>query len=142
MSATATLTAAESLKRVQASAERIDRSKPQRFPEAGSPGDTFRQGDLYLTLLEKVPEGAVPVRLPAGQLAPGTTQGSRHCLDSLRGVRVYELASPTPLDGPILDLAEERTVEHPEHGHVQLPPGVYGVTYQRQFAEELRRVQD
>ncbi len=139
---TATLTAAESLKRVKESAEKIDRSKSQRFPEAASPGDCFRQGDLYLTLLDGIPKGAVREKQPDRQLAPGTTQGSRHCLDSLAGVKAYRLADPTPLDGPILDLAEERTVEHSEHGHVTLPPGVYGVTYQRQFADEIRRVQD
>src|ERR1700722_16314667 len=125
---TVTLTAADSLRRVQESAERIDRGKPQRFPEAASAGDTFRQGDLYFTLLEQVPTDAIREKAPDLQLAPGTTQGSRHCLDSLQGVRVFRLAEPTPLDGPILELAEQRTVEHPEHRHVILPPGVYGVT--------------
>lgn len=29
-----------------------------------------------------------------------------------------------------------------EHGHLTLPPGIYQVTYQRQFDDEIRRVKD
>src|SRR5262249_5969606 len=130
------------LGRVQESAETIRNDETQRFPEAASDGDIARQGDVYLEKLERVPTGCTLEPNPVAQLAPGTTQGSRHILDSLVGVTVYRLANPTPLDGPILDLSTERTVTHPEHGNIVLPPGVYGVTYQRAFAEEVRRVAD
>lgn len=142
----ATMTAAQSFSRVQESVEKIDRSKPQRFPEAASAGDSFRQGDLYITRLDALPSDIKPLEAKPGQdpaqLAEGTTQGSRHVLDSLEGVEMYELATKTALDGPILNLAKERTVTHPEHGHVCLPPGSYAITYQRAYAEELRRVAD
>jgi hypothetical protein len=97
---------------------------------------------LYIERLECVPARCVPDRKPSAQLAPGTTQGSRHVLDSLDGVSVYRLAENTVLQGPVLLVTTERTVTHPEHGNVVLPPGIYSITYQRQFAEELRRVAD
>lgn len=136
------LTAEKSLGRVQSSAESIRNDEPQRFSEAASAGDVARQGDVYLEKLVGVPSGCTVEEKPSAQLAPGTTQGSRHIIDSLEGVTVYRLANPTPLDGPILDLSTERTITHPEHGDVVLPPGVYGVTYQRAFADELRRAAD
>lgn len=136
------LTAEKSLEKVQSTAESIKCDEPQRFSEAASAGDVFRQGDIYIEKLERVPAGAVRIEKPEAQLAPGTTQGSRHVLDSLEGVTMSRLATPNALDGPILDLATERTITHPEHGNVILPPGCYRITYQRAFADELRRVAD
>lgn len=123
---------------VNQTAESIRRSEPQRFPEAASPGDALRQGDLLVTLLEVVPQGVRKVQKPPMQLAEGSTQGSRHCLDSLDGVTVYELERRTAYDGPVLYLTTERTITHPEHGHMTLPPGCYGVTYQRTVDSEQR----
>lgn len=136
------ITAEKSFANVQTSAESIRNDEPQRFPEAASIGDVWRQGDLYIELIAGVPSGATLEKKPSSQLAPGTTQGSRHILDSLKGVKMYRLPSPTVLDGPILDLSKERTVTHPEHGDVLLPPGCYSITYQRAFADELRRAAD
>jgi hypothetical protein len=135
-------TATKSFNAVKKSAEAIRNDSTQRFPEAASVGDTWRQGDLYIEKLDRVPANAKHEKKPQAQLAPGTTQGSRHVLDSMHGVTMHRLASPTVLDGPILDLATERTITHPEHGDLVLPPGVYGVTYQRAFADELRRQAD
>jgi hypothetical protein len=79
---------------------------------------------------------------PSLQLAPGTSRGSRHCLESLDGITFYRLERATPLDGPVLDAPRGLRVNHPEHGDVTLRPGVYAVVYQRAFAEEIRRVED
>ncbi len=132
----------QSLEKIRSSVEQIKNNETQRFPSAASHGDAFRQGDLYITCLNEVPEGAKlkPTDYNA-QLAPGDTQGSRHCL-SHSNVKMYTLAAPTALEGPVLEVTEEVTVTHPEHGHVVLPEGIYGITYQRSYAEELRRVQD
>lgn len=137
-----TLTAEQSLGKVQSTTESICNDEPQRFSEAASVGDIARQGDLYIEKLAGIPTGAVIEQNPSAKLAPGTTQGSRHILDSLDGVTLYRLQEPNELQGPILNLATERTITHPEHGDVILPPGIYGVTYQRAFADELRRVAD
>lgn len=135
-------TATESFHSVQSSAESIKSDDTQRFPEAASAGDTFRQGDIYIEKIAAVPASAERVRKPDAQLAPGTTKGSRHVLDSLDGVTMYRVANPSPLDGPIIDVATEREVTHPEHGNVILPAGVYAITYQRAWADEIRRVAD
>ena len=100
-----------------------------------------RQGDLYFTKLAAVPQGVHPWLLPHGQLAPGSSQGSRHCVD-LTTVRLWLLPQPTALDGPVIEAPAGVRITHPEHGHHQFPPGVYQVTFQRAYAEELRRVID
>ena len=104
--------------------------------------DYTRQGDVYFWSIEKVPAGAIRESKPSGQLAPGTTQGSRHCVADPSAVTMYRLESPNALQGPIIDAPNGVTITHPEHGHQTLGPGVYAVTYQRAYAEELRRVQD
>lgn len=101
-----------------------------------------RQGDLYFTKLAAVPHNARPWTLPHGQLVPGTTQGSRHTVD-LTQVRLWLLAHPTALEGPVIEAPEGVVIAHPEHGdHVYGFPCVLHVTYQRQYAHELRRVLD
>lgn len=136
------MTATQSLDRIQTQAEKIKSDDTQRFPDAASVGDTFRQGDIYIELLAAVPSSARPMSRPDAQLAPGTTRGSRHILDSLDGVEMFSDPGADALTGPIIRTSRERTVTHPEHGDVILPPGCYGITYQRQHADELRRVAD
>ncbi len=136
-----TMTATNVLKEVQSTAEKIRNDATQHFPEAASVGDCVRQGDIYITLIQSVPDDAKPIKC-AGQLAPGNTKGSRHCLDSSAGVKMYELAHARPLDGPVLELSQVRTVTHPEHGDWVLPCGVYQIEYQRDLADEERRVAD
>lgn len=137
----ATITATTAYLQVKQHAEKIRNDEAQRV-QTCSPGDAWAQGDLLLVCLDKLPRGAKPVNKTSRQLAPGTTQGSRHCLDSLDGLTLYTLDDATPLDGPVIHAEREFTVEHPEHGDVTLPAGVWGVVYQRAYAEELRRVQD
>lgn len=100
-----------------------------------------QQGDVYLTRLAAVPSGAQRLLKTDGQLVPGHTQGSRHCVDPGQ-VRLWAFANPTALQGPIIEAPEVFTVRHPEHGHLTFPAGVYGVTYQRQYADTVRRVMD
>jgi hypothetical protein len=135
------MTATEIIGRIGETADMVKSDKAHVIPFMDV-GDELRQGDIYVTRIESVPELAVKVETPSGQLAPGTNQGSRHCLRSLSGVKLYTLAEPRPLDGPIIEARKPFWVDHPEHGNRRLPAGVYAVTYQRAFAEELRRVQD
>lgn len=134
----------DDVRTVQDIAEKIKSDELQHFPAAASVGDGIRQGDIYITLLKSVPKGATVEKNPALQLAPGTTQGSRHCLESLAGVTVYRLKDPTEYDGPILKLDQPHKITHPEHGDWALPCGVYGISYQRTEDSErqIRRVQD
>lgn len=132
---------------VQSTAEKIKSDKTQRFPDAASPGDTVRQGDVFITLMKStpmIPQVCQPVEKPSKQLAPGNTQGSRHCIKSLRGVKVYQLTNANPYDGPIISSAKTMEITHPEHGNWILPPGCYAISYQRTEDSEglIRRVQD
>lgn len=135
---------AENVRSVSETAERIKSDAKQKFPEAASVGDFVRQGDVYITLLGSVPPGAIRDDKPLLQLAPGNTQGSRHCLSSLNSTTVYRLQNPTPYDGPILEVKRPVTITHPEHGHWRLPAGCYGISYQRTEDSEglIRRVLD
>ena len=137
----ATTTVDSVFERVKQQAEAIASDAEHTIPVMYI-GDEVRQGDIYITRIPGVPHGAELVESPTRQLAPGTTQGSRHCLRSLDGVKVYRMRNAGPLDGPIIDAPGGCTIDHPEHGNRTLPGGTYAVTYQRAFAEELRRVQD
>ena len=128
-------------RRVQAQAEAI-RNDEAHTIETCSPGDAWAQGDVLIVCLPAMPDDVHPDPMSIAQLAPGTTQGSRHCVRDLAKVRLYRPSNPTPLDGPVIEAPEGVTIEHPEHGDVTLPAGVYAIVYQRAFADELRRVQD
>jgi hypothetical protein len=103
------------------------------------------QGDINIwkiDSLEDLPK--LEECAPYYQLAPGTTRGSRHCLDqnSVKNATFYKLVNPNALQGGVWVNEEETLVTHPEHGDQILDPGIYFVTYQRQYAEELRRIAD
>ena len=134
-------TAEKEIAAIQSHAEEIRNDGAHTIATA-SPGDTWAQGDVGIVCLAKLPDGCRRDPRPNAQLAPGQTQGSRHCLADLSSVDLYRLQDRTPLDGPIIEAPKGCTITHPEHGDVTFPPGVYGVIYQRAYADELRRVQD
>lgn len=135
------MTAAVSVfEKIKESAERIKSDAIQRFPDAASQGDYWRQGDIYITRIEVVPRRFKSTKVVT-QLAPGTTKGSRHVLNHGR-VEMFTDASADVLTGPVFRCREEVTVTHPEHGDVICPPSIYAITYQRAMADELRRVAD
>jgi hypothetical protein len=107
-------------------------------------GAWFAQGDVNFTPLSAIPKNAIAAT-PASQLAPGTSRGSRHCirLADMSHVDFFALPNPGPLEGLILRFNAPTTIEHPEHKHHIYPAGsIVAVTFQRAFAEELRRSQD
>lgn len=119
------------------------KAKPDSVMHATMKVDDYhRQGDVYIRRIE--PQSGLKELTVRVQIAPGTSQGSRHCIDgtSLRHIRMYEKQNPTPLDGPILECFKPVEITHPEHGHVTVPAGWYEITYQRQLADELKRVAD
>ena len=110
--------------------------------ETCSVGDSWRQGDLEIRFIGTAePEGLKQVKVPS-QLAPGETKGSRHILVA-EGVKAFELTRKQPLEGPVLSCPIGLTIEHPEHGDITMKePGWYAITYQRAYADELRRQAD
>lgn len=113
-----------------------------------SVGDVVRQGDLYLVCLSSMPSGD---EIQDMKLAPGNSQGSRHILEGdVSIVKNWKWRSYPELKeqhdvlvGPAFKCHGEVEVTHPEHQNKILPEGtVWGTVYQRQLADEVRRVQD
>lgn len=144
-------TISDDLEELRRSVEDFDASVPERI---GSPsvGDVVRQGDLYLVCLES-PQGRREVA--ERQLAPGTTQGSRHVAEGDCVIRVDEVTVtvndhennsamvPSQLIGPAIECRGEVEIAHPQHQNKILPAGTnWAVVYQRKLAEEIRRIQD
>jgi hypothetical protein len=140
------------MKSIGEHAEKIRNDATEKV-ETMSIGDVVRQGDIYITRIASLPKSAKPIR--NRQLAPGTTQGSRHILNGgkLFSADANELASliksatkcdvPAELIGPVFVPDSDVTIEHPEHAHRILPKECIGaITYQRAFADTIRRVQD
>lgn len=106
-------------------------------------GQGVRQGDIYIFRVEPSHPHGAPSK--SRQLAKGSTQGSRHVAEGQ--VKVYEgtkaprWASEGTFTGPFIESGERFTISHPEHAHVELPPGCYQVTHQMD-ARTLERVQD
>ena len=130
--------AENALKKMANHIEKIEPGQPVQMSDAAVPGDGIWQGDLGLEVLASVPSDCNLVAKASPQLVPGNTQGARHCLDSLEGVKVYlppnwgEDANDTR--GPVLVLSETRTVKHPTHGEVTIPKGfTIGCRYQREW---------
>lgn len=134
-------------------AEKIRNDATERVSTM-SIGDVVRQGDVYLVRIACLPKSAKPIK--DRQLAPGSTQGSRHVLAGPCAIYTADAADlaaliksaakcevPTALIGPCFAPQSDVTIEHPEHAHRILPAECIGVVvYQRAFAEEVRRVRD
>jgi hypothetical protein len=109
----------------------------ERFVRVMQIGDVVRQGDLYL---ERAAELSPSKLLNTQQLAPGTTQGSRHVAV---GATVYAAESKDPLMGPVVVASERWCLAHPEHANISMPSGTYRARYQRDWlAEQKARVMD
>lgn len=107
-------------------------------------GGWAAQGDVNFIFLKEIPKGAIAAT-PVGQLAPGTSRGSRHCvrLADRPHVDFFQLPNSNPLEGLILRFNAPTTIEHPEHKHHLYPEGaIVAVAFQRKYAEELKRIQD
>ena len=125
--------------------EQVKPGMPASFTAACQSGDCIRQGDLYLIVADCVPGDYVKVKRPNAsdrQLVPGNTQGARHCLDSIRGVKMFrpEKWDSESLQGPCIVTSEKRTVTHPTHGHIVIPAGMTVLCrYQREWEKEQQR---
>jgi len=95
-----------------------------------SVGEWVRQGDVYI---EKVDSLSGWGETTDRQLAPGTTQGSRHMV--VGSVTVFACPNTAQvvrgrMAGPQIDAKEPFRVGHPEHADMELPAGTYQVWYQ------------
>lgn len=133
------------IERIQRHIETIEPGMATAFTNACVAGDTIRQGDLYLIIANSVPDGFVIDKSGNTQLVIGNTQGSKHCLDSLDGVKLYYPSDydKESLVGPCMVLTQDRTVLHPVHGDVLCLAGqTIRTRYQREWDKEERRARD
>lgn len=140
----------QELVEIQQHLEEVKPGQPTCFTTACSPGDTIRQGDLYLIVIDKIPPGYNKVRNPTEkdlQLVIGNTVGARHCLDSLDGVVLFhpKVWGEESLEGPCIRFLEERKIVHRPgdrvgHGTVTVPAGLMiQCCYQREYDKELQK---
>jgi hypothetical protein len=122
--------------------ESVKPGQPLAFTEAATAGDYIRQGDLYLVIVESVPGDLVEIAKPTvadKQLVPGSTEGAKHCLDSLAGVRLFRPRewNEESLQGPAFVLTKLRKILHPTHGDILIPAGLtVACRYQREWSKE------
>lgn len=89
-------------------------------------GQHVRQGDLYVIRIDTPPKKCSVTS--ERQLAPGSTQGSRHVAEG--DVTIYRVESRDVAIGPIVHAPVPWRLAHPEHAHMVLPAGTYQILYQ------------
>jgi hypothetical protein len=87
----------------------------------------IRQGDVYLVKTDVKPKGK-KVAPKGGRLilAEGEATGHNHTVDAA----VCDLFGG---DKPVLVVREPTTLNHQEHGAIEIEPGVYWVVRQRAY---------
>jgi len=115
--------------------------RPVKFPQ-------YRQGDVLLTRIEGLPEGATAKAKPTKRstLALGEVTGHSHVLVAER-TTIREYVMPGSDFGALVDalvVEDVATLTHQEHATLTVPPGTYKVTRQREYSTEhgQRQVQD
>lgn len=112
----------------------------------------FRQGDVFIERIAEIPAKAVKQKKSGTIiLAHGTATGHHHTLTTTAPVKWFkegEIASTSAktsgLAGEVyVSLPKGGKVTHEEHATIQLPPGDYRVTRQREYTPtDIRNVQD
>ena len=105
----------------------------------------YRQGDVLIIPVETIPSGTVPVERENGRvvLAHGEATGHHHSIvhtdvELVSKVEADELRMWMTVTAP-----EPVELAHQEHDTILVPPGLYEVRRQREYAPEgLRNVAD
>jgi len=95
----------------------------------------YRQGDILITAVDSIPDGAKLLRrTKAGVvLAHGSATGHTHAIAA-------QSAQLRELDGRrYLSVPRGASLTHDEHDTIRLAPGLYEVTRQREWADEMVR---
>jgi len=98
----------------------------------------YRQGDVGLLRIEKLPEGARLEKVSDTLvLALGEATGHSHRLCA-EGATLYALD-----DYDVFEIKQPGQLVHEEHDAIALDPGFYKVIRQREYTpEQIRRVVD
>lgn len=99
----------------------------------------IRQGDVYLRPCNALPSNAKKIKPVNGRvvLAEGEATGHAHTIDA-------ECATLFGVDESMVVVVDKpTTLDHQEHGTIEVAPGTYWVTRQREYSPEaIRRVLD
>ena len=90
----------------------------------------YRQGDLLIRKVDKIPDDAKP--LSHKVLALGVATGHKH--EMAGNATLYEKGSDM-----WLDVLAEAQLNHNEHDTIAIPEGTYQVIRQREFDGEMIR---
>jgi hypothetical protein len=106
--------------------------KTRRATSAGVQLETYRQGDVLVQKVDKMPENANPVKWEGRViLQHGEVTGHCHAISTdyarmytAKGQRYLEIYKPGA------------KLNHEEHGTIALPEGFYRVIQQREYVPE------
>lgn len=95
----------------------------------------YRQGDVLIELIGEMPDGLVPVERDQGRviLAYGEVTGHAHAIAE-PDVELFTREDMTEMEGRFLRVEREAHLRHEEHATITLPPGMYRVKRQREYA--------
>ena len=100
-------------------------------------GTLWRQGDVYVQRVEKIPAGAKPKK--GATLAEGEATGHAHKAADPSDIRLFEKGGVLYLEV----LSEEAEIVHEEHKTIRLPKGEYRAWQQREYTPtRIRTVRD
>jgi|SRR5690348_6294733 len=99
----------------------------------------YRQGDVLIERIEKLPDN---LKKQSGRiiLAHGEATGHHHAIEDRDAADWWKTADQS---GQFVEVKEKVQVTHQEHAPIELPPGTYRVTRQREYSPEaIRNVAD
>lgn len=108
----------------------------------------YRQGDVLIELISDIPKTAKKQKRSRNViLAHGEVTGHHHALETADPTDWWKGEQPTSEKPSTLELfvslRSGGAVTHQEHSRIELPPGNYRVSRQREYSpEEIRNVQD
>ena len=126
----------------QSAAEKIDNGAPVIVPEL-QVGYMWAQGDVGVLRIDSLPREAHKEPMPpTGQIAPGNTKGSRHCIaqEHQGHVEFYRVNDRDALSDVCLKALKPWRLEHPEHADCTFEAGTYRILHQQN--EQMERVRD
>ena len=99
----------------------------------------FRQGDVYLQQIDKIPDGLTKKNKEKIILAYGEATGHNHAIEEVDKVESF-VDSTEKL---YLSVADDIELTHQEHAKIKIPKENYEVIIQREYSpEEIRKVWD
>jgi hypothetical protein len=106
--------------------------------------DEFRQGDVLLRKVDRIPKDAVVKEKGAVILAYGETTGHKHVIQQAtllikKGVVGDEFSSALQ-DESYLQVEKPTQLVHDEHGAIDVPAGNYLVIRQREYTPQSPRL--